>query len=101
MITQAGISGETAAVLSARVARCACGELSARVLPRLALGVPMEAQLRKLGGNFARLLLRELNPNPTANNLRKLIHAAQTTLQQVENLLGLQLAIGSRCSKSI
>ena len=57
-----------AAVFAARVAGAAQGELAARVLPRLPLVVPMEADFGKLGGDLAGLLLVELNPNPIPDN---------------------------------
>ena len=54
----------------------------------------MKAKLRKLGGNLTGLPLAELNPNPLADNLRKLVSPTQTPLQQIQNLLGRQLPIG-------
>ena len=89
------VGGETAAVLGARVAGCAGGELPARVLPRLPLVVPMKPKLRKLGGDLAGLPLGERDPNPLADNLRQLEGPTQTTLQQIQNLLGRQLAVRS------
>ncbi len=53
----------------------------------------MKAKLGKLGGNLAGLPLAELNPNPLADNLRKLVSPTQTPLQQIQNLFGGQLAI--------
>ncbi len=44
---------------------------SARVLPNLAVLIPMETDLRQHGCNLAGLFLRELNPNPLADNLRQ------------------------------
>ena len=41
---------------------------AARVLPRLAGVVPMETKLGQNAGDFGRLLLLELNPNPFANH---------------------------------
>lgn len=47
---------------------------AARVLPNLAVLVPVEADLRKKGCDFPGLPLWKLNPNPFADNLS---HAAQ------------------------
>ena len=47
------IRRKPAAVGGARGAGCAGGEVPARVLPGLPLVIPVEAQLRKLGGNLA------------------------------------------------
>ena len=54
----------------------------------------MKAKLRKLGGDLTGLPLGERDPNPLADNLRQLEGPTQTTLQQIQNLLGGQLAIG-------
>jgi hypothetical protein len=79
-------------ILAARIGRLAF-EYSARVLPNFAAAVPMKAKLRKLGGGLLILRLWKRNPDPLPDNLGNLERPAQTALQQIENLLGRQLAI--------
>jgi hypothetical protein len=56
---------------------------SARVLPNLAVLVPMESDLRQHGCNLAGLFLRELNPNPISDNLRQPEKQGRFPLQEV------------------
>ena len=66
---------------------------AARVLPDLAVPVPMEANLCQHGGNLAGLFLRELNPNPFSDNLRQPENQGCFPLKQVQNLGGGQVAV--------
>jgi hypothetical protein len=54
----------------------------------------MKPKLRKLGGNVLLLRLRECDPNPLADNLRKVEGVTQTAMNQVENLVSGQGTIG-------
>ncbi len=66
-----GLHGGVGAITGARVViGGAVATDAARVLPDLAVSVPMKANLREQGRDFLRLLLRELNPNPLSDNLR-------------------------------
>jgi hypothetical protein len=56
---------------------------AARVLPNLAVLIPMESDLRQHGCNLAGLFLRELNPNPLADNLRQPEKQGRFPLQEV------------------
>ena len=85
-------------ILRTRINRLAF-ENTAGVLPNLPAIVPMKAKLRKLSGDLLRLLLGERNPDPLADYLGHFERGTQTALQQVENLLGRQLAIRSTLRK--
>ena len=63
-----GVGGVVTGILGVGVFLAAFGNMSARVLPDLALVVPMKAKLRQSPRNLGRLLLREGNPNPLADN---------------------------------
>jgi hypothetical protein len=56
---------------------------AARVLPNLAVLIPMETDLRQHGCNLAGLFLRELNPNPISDNLRQPEKQGGFPLQEV------------------
>jgi hypothetical protein len=58
-------------------------EDAARVLPKLAVLIPMESDLRQHGCNLAGLFLRELNPNPISDNLRQPEKQGRFPLQEV------------------
>src|SRR6186713_2921954 len=73
--THAG--GVVAGILLVRVACAAQTELAARVLPRLALAIPMETKLGQLLANLGGGLFLELNPNPPANHLGQAIRGGQ------------------------
>jgi len=66
---------------------------AARVLPNLAVLIPMETDLRQHGCDFAGLFLRELNPNPISDNLRQPEKQGRFPLKQVQNLGGGQAAV--------
>jgi len=53
----------------------------------------MKAKLRKLGSHLLILRCIEGNPNPLAHDFGQLESPAQTTLQQIKNLIRRQLAI--------
>ena len=72
-------------------------ELAARVLPRLALTIPMKTKLRELLPNFGGGLLLELNPNPLANYLGQAIGGGQLLMQKGQYLRRRQRAIGFPC----
>jgi hypothetical protein len=68
-------------------------KVAARVLPKLAVPVPMKSNLRKQGGDFPRLFLWKLNPNPLADNLRQPEKQGRFLLKQVQNLFPGQPAV--------
>ena len=67
--------------LLVRVLGAAQAELAARVLPRLALTIPVETKLRELLPNLGGGLLLEVNPNPTANDFRQAIRCGCLLMQ--------------------
>ncbi len=69
-----GFSGGVAvAVTLARIVSCPMVTIDpARVLPRLAGAVPMEAKLGENASHFGGLLARKLNPDPFADDLGSL-----------------------------
>jgi hypothetical protein len=73
-------------ILFARVGLTAQTELAARVLPRLALTIPVETKLRQLLPNFGGGLFLERHPNPLANHLGQPIRDGQLRVQQVQHL---------------
>ncbi len=73
----ADASGVIAGILLVRVGAAAQAELAARVLPRLALTIPVETKLRELLPNLGGGLLFELNPNPLPDYLRQAIRGGQ------------------------
>ena len=79
-------------ILRARIDRLTF-EDSAGVLPNLAAAVPVKTKLGKLGGDLLLLRLREGDPNPLPNNLGQLEDVLQATMQQIQNLIGRQLAV--------
>src|SRR5437667_266182 len=89
-----GVGGKVAGVLLAWLVGRACGKLSARVLPCLALAVPMKAKLRKLGANLRGRCLGEFNPDPLANYFGKLELAGHGSLEQLQHAGGRQKPIG-------
>ena len=89
-----GVSGEVSGILLAGVTFGALGESAAGVLPSLALVVPMKAELREYRGDFAGLLLGELNPDPLADNLGQVEEAGRFLLEECKNLVGRQLSVG-------
>ena len=88
------VGGMASAILGAGVSGGALGESAAGVLPRLASVVPMEAKLREGRGDFAGLLLGELNPDPLADYFGQLVEARCLGAEQREQLVGGQLAVG-------
>ena len=60
-------------------------EKSARMLPRLSVAVPMKAKLRQLPPNLGGGNLRELNPNPFANDLGHAVSVGQLHNQLIQN----------------
>ena len=69
-------------------------ELAARVLPCLAITIPMETKLRQLLPNLCGWLLFEVNPNPTANDFRQAIRCGSLLMQRGQNLWRWQGAVG-------
>ena len=69
-------------------------ELAARVLPCLALTIPMETKLRELLPNLGGGLLLELNPNPLPDYLGQTIRCGQLLVQKGQHLRYGQCAIG-------
>ena len=63
---------------------------AARVLPRLAGVVPMEAKLGQKAGDFGRLLPFKLNPNPFANHFGQFKEARGFRAQQREQFVCIQ-----------
>src|SRR5688572_23890143 len=77
------IGGEVAAISLARVIGRGCNRnRAARMLPRLAVAVPMKAKLGQRSGDFAGLLLGKSNPNPLANNFRDFKKTRSFTTEQ-------------------
>ena len=83
------------------VASATKAESSARVLPRLALTVPMETKLRQLLPQSRGGLLFELNPNPLADNLGEIKQVGIDGVQQGQNLVGGMVRFFFRASVSI
>ena len=75
-------------ILFVRVGLTAQAELAARVLPRLALTIPMEAKLGKLLANLGGGLLGELDPNPFADYLGDAEHVGHLLFQVLEDFGG-------------
>ena len=67
------------------------------MLPRLAGVVPMEAKLGQNPRDFGRLLVRELNPNPTANHFRPFKEFRCLIPQQREQVFRFQSAVSAAC----
>ena len=85
---------DVAAVTAARViVRALTAKDSARVLPRLAALVPMEAELRKRVGDGLRLLLPECNPNPLPDNMGDAAELRGFGLKQLQKVFRWQLAV--------
>ena len=63
------------------------------MLPRLAGVIPMEAKLSQNHRDFGRLLVRELNPNPTANHFRPLKEFRSLAAEQRQQVFSFQSAI--------
>jgi hypothetical protein len=85
---------DVAAVTAARViVRALTAKDSARVLPRLAALVPMEAELRKCACDGLRLLLPERNPNPLPDNVGDAAKLRGFGLKQLQKGFRGQLAV--------
>jgi hypothetical protein len=83
-----------AAVTAARVIIRPLGAKgSAGVLPQFPAVVPMEAELGQGAGDFLRLLLPELNPNPPSDNVGNPPELRGLVLQQVQQPPGGQLPV--------
>ena len=54
----------------------------------------MKAKLRKLAGDFGRLLLAELDPDPLADDLRHVVEGGRLGAEQDKQGLGAKLAVG-------
>ena len=89
--------GVITGILLVRVLRAAQAELAARVLPRLALAIPMETKLRELLPNLGGGLFLELNPNPLPDYLGQAIGGGQLLVQKGQHLRRRQCAIGFPC----
>ena len=63
------------------------------VLPSLAGVVPMKAKLGKRGSDFTGLLVGELNPDPTADNLGHVEESGRFIAKQGKQLLGGQCPV--------
>jgi hypothetical protein len=84
-------------IFLAGVATAGEPELAARMLPRLAGAVPMEAKLRQSLADGGRGLLAERNPNPLADYLGQFPQAAVLLLEQGQNLVSGQGAVFLAC----
>src|SRR5579862_7647030 len=85
---------KVAAVFHARVIiRPVVGNRAARMLPRLAVVVPMKTKFGQSSSDLARLLLREGNPNPLPNHFRQLVKLGCFLLQQLQQRHRFQLPI--------
>ena len=80
-------------ILLVRVLDTVQAERAARVLPRLAFAVPMEAKLRQNLPQLRRGRLAELNPNPFADNLCKIKQAGIAGFQKFQNFWSGQGAV--------
>jgi hypothetical protein len=63
------------------------------MLPSLAGIVPMETKLRQDTSNVFGLLIRELNPNPLADDLGHGKEARRVIVEQLQQFLGRERAI--------
>ncbi len=77
------IGGEIAWILDARVGIAAQTEQAARVLPCLALPVPMETALRQPAADFQCGSIVKLNPYPFANDFRQAVSLLQFRREDV------------------
>src|SRR6516162_5930113 len=91
------VCGVVAPILLAGIARTAQTELAARVLPRLALAVPVKTKLSQSLPDGGGGLLAKRNPNPLADNLGHFPQTAVLQLEQGQNLLGGQGAVFLPC----
>lgn len=82
-----------AGILLVRVVAAAQAELAARVLPCLALAVPMEAKLGQLLPDLGGGRLFERHPNPFADNLGDAVNVGQAGEQGVQHLRGWQCPV--------
>ena len=87
------IGREVSLILLSGIALGAFSESAARVLPGLALVVPVKPKLGQNGGDLAGLLLCEVNPDPLADNLGNIEEARCFLLEQGQNPIGGQLTI--------
>jgi len=67
------------------------------MLPRLACVIPMEAKLGQNHRDFGRLLVRELNPNPTANHFRPFKEFRSLAAEQRQQAFRFQSAVSAAC----
>jgi len=65
----------------------------ARVLPNLPDIVPMKAKLGQNSGDFCRLFLGELNPNPLANHFREFKKTRCLIAEQRQQFFGVQCPV--------
>ena len=79
----ADAGGLVAGVLLVRVGLTAEGEFPARVLPRLALAIPMETKLGQLLADFGGGLLLERDPHPLANHFREPVGSGKLRVQKI------------------
>src|ERR1035438_6227646 len=87
------VGGEITGKLLVRVGLAAQTEHSARVLPCLALTIPMETKLRQLLPQLRRGCLAELHPNPPADNLGKIEQTRIAGFQKLQNFRNGQSAV--------
>jgi hypothetical protein len=80
-----------------RVLETAQAELVARVLPRLALAVPMKAKLRQLLPNLGGGLFLERHPNPIADNYGEFPKAGVAFLHQGEDFFSRERPVFLPC----
>src|ERR1039458_9436876 len=87
------IGGKVARIFFVRVLETAQAERAARVLPCLALAVPMETKLRQNLPQLRRGRLAERNPNPLADNLGEIEQTRIGIFQKLQDFRSGQGAV--------